>query len=98
MATVVETDYGPIDIETREATSSMSDGVAIFNPAIKATHITSGHPVIVLAVEGASVLTVDVDGKLHWIVTDKVQLDWRYDFKKEKWIDGAGVALEDEPG
>lgn len=92
MATLVKSDFGEIDIEAREAMNS--GGVAIFNPAIKATLTDGGNPVIILGVDGGQVLTVDVDGKLHWIPVTRVQLDWRYDFKKEAWVDGNNVNLE----
>lgn len=95
MATVVESDYGPIDIDKGEAIE-MTTGAAIFNPAIKASVQPSGDPCIVLATDGPNILIVDVNGDLHWRGANGIRLDWRYDFKAEKWVDANGEALEDE--
>lgn len=90
MATMVPSPYGPIDIETGEAISM--NGVTILNPAIKGSY--KENPSIILGIEADRALVVDVDGKLNWVPIKDVQLDWRYDFKAEGWVDATGETLE----
>lgn len=98
MVTTIESEFGLIDIEAREALSAMSNGSGIFDPAIRGVTIEGGNPVIVLAMEGRDILTVTDDGKLVWVGTGSVQLDWRYDYKTEKWVDASGESLEIDGG
>ena len=95
MATVVQSDFGLIDIDAQEVTGVNNGGAAIFNPAIRGTLLSNVEPCIVLALEAGLILVVDTNGKLRWEQAAAVQLDWRYDFKEEKWVDPAGESLEE---
>lgn len=94
MPTYVDSPFGPIDIDAREA-QGMSN-VAIFNPALKGKIVPDEAPAIVLAVDAGELLIVDGNGKLAWLDVDRIQLDWSYDFKTEKWVDADGQSLEEE--
>jgi hypothetical protein len=96
MVTTIDSEFGPIDIEAAEA---QGRGVSnIFNPAIKGKLMGSEEPCIVLALEGEHLMIVNTDGKLAWYASSRVQLDWRYDYKTERWLDASGELLEDEDG
>jgi len=94
MATTVDTPFGPVDVETGERSRGMTDAIAIFNPALKAMAVPAEEPIIVLAIGGTALLCVNVSGQMSWRDTDSVQLDWRYDFKTESWVDVNGESLE----
>lgn len=92
MATVVPTPFGPVDIDTGEAQAV--SGAAIFNPAIRGVFADSGDPLIVLALDDVRLLCVNNNGQLGWYDAAEVILDWRYNYQREEWVDGAGVSLE----
>ena len=93
MPTFIDSDFGPIDLDKMEATG-VSEGVAIFNPALKGKTIPGEGVCIVLAMKEAQLMVVLDDGRLAWKSASEVQLDWRYDFAKEQWVDGNGESLE----
>lgn len=95
MATIVETDFGPVDIDTGE-TQPVS-GVAIFNPAIRGTG-PNANPVIILAVRAIDpeILIVNDEGRFVWVDAHNITADWRYDFTKGEWADINGEPIESE--
>lgn len=94
MPTFIDSPWGPIDVDER---GLVNTGITMIEPAIRATD-TGGNPIILLGLRDGepSALIADVDGKLRWVELEKVQLDWRYDFKKEAWADTSGKLMEDE--
>lgn len=93
MPTIVPSDYGSMDIDEGQVVG-ITGGVAIFNPAIKAI-VETGNPVILLALDGdGRVLVVDDGGHMLWRFVDGLTVDWRYDFKTERWTDSAGEPME----
>ena len=97
MPTLVDSPWGPMDIDTGEgASSSVSDRISIFDPAIRATGGPDGNPLIILGIRTAQpqLLIVDANGKLLWEELDRVVLDWRFNFTDETWIDTHGNQLE----
>lgn len=94
MATTVESDFGVIDLDAREATGMT--GVAIFNPALKGTG-PNNNPIIILGLDGDDhALIVTDEGKLRWVPVADISTDWHYDWKKETWVDGSGEPAESE--
>jgi hypothetical protein len=93
MPTIVPSDFGDIDIDKREVVQV--SGAAIFNPAIRARIKGSETPCILLATDGSAMLVADNDGNLSWKDAAMIQLDWRYDYKTEQWVDLAGTPLEE---
>ena len=69
-------------------------GTAIFNPAIRGTVQSSGHPMVLLALIEGQALIADVDGKLGLTNPANLQIDWRYDFQTERWNTADGEPLE----
>jgi len=90
MPTFIDSDFGPISLDPNEV---QPVSLAIFNPAIKATLRPNGTPGIVLAIKDHSLLVVDGEGQLFWVDITQVQLDWRYNFKKDDWEDTSGESL-----
>jgi hypothetical protein len=67
--------------------------VTLINPPLEATN-KEGAPVLLLAflLTASGVprtIVVTDNGQLGSIPVDSVQLDWRYDWNKRRWIDAS---------
>lgn len=93
MPTYVDSPYGPIDIEAREAHSTVSN-IQVLSPAIKATDEADNPLILFMARDDGAFLAIDTNGRPEWKPYQDVQFDWRYDYKSESWIDSAGASLE----
>lgn len=96
MATTIDSPFGPIDIDAREAQGVSS--IAIIDPAIRAVD-EGGNPIVLIVYEeGGRFLAIDANGKIVPKGLNHITTDWRYDFAKERWVDTNGHDLEGEGG
>jgi hypothetical protein len=92
MATTIDSEWGPIDLEAREAQGAVSE-LQVLNPAVKATD-EQGNPIILFIALKDGFIVVDGEGRPFRKSFEDVQFDWRYDYRTQKWIDTAGETIE----
>lgn len=56
-----------------------------FHRPISATYL--GLPAIILAMDPEHVYLVDADGKMARVTFDIVNIDWKYDYENDVWVD-----------
>ena len=74
-------------------------GISTFSPPMKATHVSDQLPRFVIAVTTDDrFLVVDGDGRLEWLASDQLTIDWRYDPASGLWGDPQTGEIEDPLG
>lgn len=56
-----------------------------FSKPVSATYL--GLPAIILAMDTDHVYLVDADGKIAKVTFDIVNVDWKYDYENDCWVD-----------
>jgi len=74
--------------------------VAVVDPAFRATSIHTGHELLVIAITqdpqlGLGLLCIDEDGSLGSYLLPDINMNWRYDNRKHKWV-AADLEEEDD--